>query len=175
MCPLKVRYSEAGRSYFESTLPPLVRKQAKLTIALGVAFGLVMVVIPLLAFVMEDGGLLLSTVLLVALFAVFPTLLIIAGVLRLRVKPTLPDVVLEISEDEVIFAARRSAILLSPSRPERRWDRRATHAELLPATRTSKERVKFTCLMGGKSRTEFQAMEYLDTSAEAIIAAIEAA
>lgn len=171
---LVVRHLEAARADYESRLTPLIRRQAVLVVVLGVIGALLAVVLPAFAVASQgdvnpvrlSGGL--------ALLAVLPVALIVTGARRIRTRVTLPEVALTVTDEAVTFSARERTTMLTRSRPETRWDRRAVQAEIVPADYGTSERVKFTTHLDGRTRVEFQSLEYVDATGAQILAAVQA-
>lgn len=170
---LVVRYSPDARAEYAAQLASGLRTQARALIALGVLLAVVMILAPVFVFVVEERPVTLREILLLAVLAVPPVGFAVLGVRKLRRKALLPDVVLAITDEHVTLGAMQHLDLFTRSRPELRWDRRATRAKLVPGLGTfTYPRMKFTLREGRRRRTQYLVMAALDTSAEDILAAM---
>ncbi|MBB2974822.1 hypothetical protein FHX49_000363 [Microbacterium endophyticum] len=171
---LIVRYSLEARGRYEETLAPLVRKQSVLLIVVGCLFAFMAVVVPAIALSMDGTAEPLRVVIGLGILSLIPIVLIVLGVRRLRLRPTLPDIAFTISSDSVVFSRREKTTLLSRTRPELRWDRRATTVRADTVGPKADEVLIFTTKVGGATRSERQTTDVLDTPVAEIVAAVQA-
>lgn len=167
-----VRYKEDERAAVEQILRRLVRKQGRLDLALGIIWGLVVVVL--------FGGAALSVgevgvsffVAVLALLTV-PVLLVVLGVRQLRRQPHMPDVAVTITPDMVVFPTIERASGLFPRVPAEEWPRNETTAEILASTSMlNTQRVQFTRFDGRKRRRRTINANTIDVAPGAIVAAL---
>lgn len=170
---LVVRYRPGAHEDFAAKIRPAMRFQAIATIVLGAFWGVMGFGLLLVILIVESVPATFKMIASLVALAVPPILLIVMGVRRLRFKPTLPEVVLTITDDEVIISGIERLTMLGRSQRGRRWDRRLTEAEFVRGGgKLTHDRIRFTSHDGRKLRTEYQAVEYLDTPVEDILAAV---
>lgn len=171
---LVVRYRPDARAEFTTKLTPVVRKQAKATVVLGVWLTLMMVGGPIAAFALGGEPLSLRIAAFLGVMAVLPAVVTVAGARRLRFIPELPEVALTVTQQEIIFGPLPRLTTLGRGRPELRWPRNTTQAELIGgAGPLSRDRIRFTTRARGWRRTVNVALEPLDTSGNEVISALE--
>ncbi|MBA8815856.1 hypothetical protein FHX48_000908 [Microbacterium halimionae] len=170
----EVRYLPAARTRYAETLAPLVRKQAILLIILGCLFVFMAVVVPAIAFSMGGSAEPLRVVIGLGILSLIPIALLVAGIRQLRLRPALPEVAFTVSSESVVFSRREKTTLLSRTRPELRWDRRATTVRVDTVGPKADEVLIFTTKIGSATRTERQTTDVLDTPVAEILAAVQA-
>lgn len=171
---LVVRYSSEAREHFHAKVIPHMRRQAIQTIVFGSVLGLVMVATLSALLFLEDRLTLEQGIPISGLLLLPPVGFIFLGVRKLRRPFTLPDLVLAITDDQLILGRLERMGLFGYSRPELHWDRRTTQTEYRSGNGLfTHDRITFTHHEGGRRRTQNVAVSMLDTSAEEILAAMQ--
>ena len=153
---------------------PMERRQGRITVLAGIFFEVVFVGTTALAFGMAGELANPSVIVFLLGLSVIPVVLIIAGVKRTKRRPELPEIALTVTDDEVVLAAVPTFRLIRPERPERRWSRSEVTAEFVRGSGfLTHDRITFTTGTGWRRRTQGMSLMPLDTSADAILAALK--
>lgn len=170
---LVVRFRSDEREEYGAKLASGLRVQARALVALGLLLALLMIAAPVFAFMVAREPVTFRDILVLAGLAIPPVWVIVFGVRKSRRTASLPDLVLTVTDDHLVLGAMEHLDLFTRSRPELRWDRRATRAKLIKGLgNVTYARIKFTLREGRRRRTQYLVMAALDTSAEEILAAM---
>ncbi|MFV0633866.1 hypothetical protein [Demequina sp.] len=177
---LVVRFTDEGKTRFSSTVPALVRTSARFTIILGVVLG-AMFSLPFVMWVAGRQSGMSAAVpgwqvaLLVAAPVAIAGGLVAVGVRRYRTVPDTPDLAVTITPGAVVFPAMPLPGVRGIQREATEFPRAWTTARELAVKPGQAAVVEFVEEPPqGKRRVRRQATQFLDASAEQIVAAVNA-